>query len=130
MSSLGLLAMVGPEERIVGHALYAPSGDGRAEVAFAIARDYQGHGLATLLLGQLAEVAAAHSIHTFEQREELAAANALQKILYPHSVAAPCDVGALEDILLRVGALAEDHPQSYRNRLQSRDRERIRSTRR
>ena len=63
----GLLATVGwPEERIVGHALYAPSGEGRAEVAFAIAREYQGRGLATMLLGQLAEAAAAHGIHTFE----------------------------------------------------------------
>jgi RimJ/RimL family protein N-acetyltransferase len=66
VSSLGLLALIGPEERLVGHALYAPSGEGRAEVAFAIAHDYQGRGLATLLLGQLAEAAAAHGIHTFE----------------------------------------------------------------
>ena len=64
--SLGLLATVGPDERVVGHALYAPSGEGRAEVAFAIARDRQGQGLASLLLGHLAEVAAAHGIHTFE----------------------------------------------------------------
>jgi acetate---CoA ligase (ADP-forming) len=64
--SLGLLATVGPDDRVVGHALYALSGEGRAEVAFAIARDHQGQGLASLLLGHLAEVAAAHGIHTFE----------------------------------------------------------------
>jgi acetyl coenzyme A synthetase (ADP forming)-like protein len=64
--SLGLLAVAGPEERIVGHALYAPCGEDRAEVGFAIAPDYQGRGLATLLLGLLAEAAAAHGIHTFE----------------------------------------------------------------
>ncbi len=61
------LATVGSPERIVGHALYAPAGDGRAEVAFAIAAEYQGQGLATILLGQLADAAAtaeqyAHSI--------------------------------------------------------------------
>lgn len=64
--SFGLLATVGPDERVVGHALYARSGEGRAEVAFAIARDHQGQGLASLLLGHLAEVASAHGIHTFE----------------------------------------------------------------
>jgi acetyl coenzyme A synthetase (ADP forming)-like protein len=132
--SLGLLATVGPEQGIVGHAFYAPYGDGRAEVAFAIAREYQGRGLATLLLGQLAEAAAGNGIDTFEalvlpenrrmldvfrhsgfpikiqydmdavdvsfptslrpdglarfeQREEVASANALQRVLYPDSVA-------------------------------------------
>lgn len=39
VSSLGLLATVGPEQRVVGHALYVPYGEDRAEVAFAIARD-------------------------------------------------------------------------------------------
>jgi GNAT superfamily N-acetyltransferase len=63
--SLGLVVTAGPEPVIVGHGLYAPCGEGRAEVAFAIARDYQGRGLATLLLGQLAEVAAANGIDTF-----------------------------------------------------------------
>jgi acetyl coenzyme A synthetase (ADP forming)-like protein len=147
VQSLGLVATVGPERRIVGHALYAPYGDGRAEVAFAIAHEYQGRGLATLLLGQLAQAAAANGIDTFEavvlpenprmlevfrqsgfpitsrhsmgtidvsfptsltpgglarfeQREEVASASALQKILYPRSVAVigasrnPAAVGA------------------------------------
>ena len=132
--SLGLLATVGSPERIVGHALYAPSGERRAEVAFAIAAEYQGRGLATILLGQLADAAAANGIDTFEavvltenrrmldvfresgfpvktryewhnveatfptsltpqalarfeQREELAAASALRRVLCPRSVA-------------------------------------------
>src|SRR5438552_3967747 len=138
--SLGLLATVGSPERIVGHALYAPAGEGRAEVAFAIAAEFQGRGLATILLGQLADAAAANGIDTleaivlpenrrmlqvlresgfpiktrydwgnvevtfptsltpqalarFEQREELASASALRRILYPRSVAV---VGASE----------------------------------
>jgi acetate---CoA ligase (ADP-forming) len=134
VNSLGLVASVGPNELIVGHALYASKAEGRAEIAFAIAHEYQDRGLATLLLGQLADAAEAHGIHTFEaavlaenrrmlnvfresgfpiqttyaggtievtfpmslapdtparfeQREELAAAGALTKLLYPGSVA-------------------------------------------
>jgi acetate---CoA ligase (ADP-forming) len=134
VNSLGLVASVGPNELIVGHALYASKAEGRAEIAFAIAHEYQDRGLATLLLGQLADAAEAHGIHTFEavvlaenrrmlnvfresgfpiqttyaggtievtfptslapdtlarfeQREELAAASALKKLLYPGSVA-------------------------------------------
>src|SRR6266542_6150649 len=64
--SYGLVVTVGPDQRIVGHAQYAPTGEGRAEVAFTIAREYQGQGLASTLLGQLAEAAAGNGIHTFE----------------------------------------------------------------
>ena len=60
--TFGLIATVGAEDRIVGHALYAAGRDDRAEVAFAVADDYRGHGLATLLLGHLAEIAAAKGI--------------------------------------------------------------------
>ena len=138
--SVGLLVTVGSPERIVGHALYAPAGEGRAEVAFAISAEYQGRGLATILLGQLSDVAAANGIETmeaivlpenrrmlqvlresgfrlktrydwgnveitfptsvtpqalarFEQREELASASAMRRVLYPRSVAV---VGASE----------------------------------
>src|ERR1051326_8869455 len=52
VTSLGLLATAGPDQRVVGHGLYVPGSLQRAEVAFAIARDYQGHGVATILLGQ------------------------------------------------------------------------------
>lgn len=66
VTSLGLLATAGPDQRVVGHGLYVPGSPQRAEVAFAIARDYQGHGLATILLGQLAEAARRNSVETFE----------------------------------------------------------------
>jgi acetyl coenzyme A synthetase (ADP forming)-like protein len=64
--TVGLLAISGTEERAVGHAFYAGLDQNRAEVAFTIANDFQGRGLATILLGQLAEVAAASGIQVFE----------------------------------------------------------------
>jgi acetyl coenzyme A synthetase (ADP forming)-like protein len=71
--TFGLLACSGAEERVVGHAFYAALDDQRAEVAFTIANDFQGRGLGTILLGQLAEVAAANGIQLFEA--EVVAAN-------------------------------------------------------
>src|ERR1044072_7971422 len=64
--TFGLIALTGLEDRIVGHAFYTAIDEDRAEVAFAIADDFQRRGLATILLGQLAEVAAANSIQVFE----------------------------------------------------------------
>src|SRR5262245_18081538 len=134
LQTFGFVATSGADDRVTAHALYATSGAGRAEVAFAVADDYHGRGLATLLLGQLAEVAVANGIHVFEadvlpsnyrmldvfrqsgfslevratpdalhvtfptsfspaaleafeQREQIAAANALQYFLRPSSVA-------------------------------------------
>jgi acetyl coenzyme A synthetase (ADP forming)-like protein len=62
----GLLATAGQSGRIVAHALYAATGPTTAEVAFAVDDPYQGRGLGTLLLGQLAETAAANGITRFE----------------------------------------------------------------
>jgi acetyl coenzyme A synthetase (ADP forming)-like protein len=71
--TFGLLALSGPEERVVGHAFYAALDERTAEVAFTIADDFQGRGLGTILLGQLAEVAEANNIQMFEA--EVVAAN-------------------------------------------------------
>ena len=71
--TFGLLAFSGAEERVVGHAFYAVIDEHRAEVAFTITNDFQGRGLGTILLGQLAEVAAANGIQVFEA--EVVAAN-------------------------------------------------------
>jgi acetyl coenzyme A synthetase (ADP forming)-like protein len=64
-SRFGLLATTGSGQ-IIGHALYATTKPQVAEVAFAIGESYQGRGLGTLLLGQLAEMAAANGISRFE----------------------------------------------------------------
>jgi acetyl coenzyme A synthetase (ADP forming)-like protein len=66
VSDFGLVATSGPDGRIVGHGMYARTGDERAEVAFTIDDAFRGRGLGTILLGQLAEVAAANGIPVFE----------------------------------------------------------------
>jgi acetyl coenzyme A synthetase (ADP forming)-like protein len=67
--TFGLLALAGLEERVVGHALYVvvEAGD-RAEIGIAVADDYQGRGLGTILLGQLAGAAEARGIRVLEAR--------------------------------------------------------------
>jgi acetate---CoA ligase (ADP-forming) len=64
--AFGLVACSGDEERVVGHAFYVAIDEQRAEVAFTIANIFQGRGLGTILLCQLAEVAAANGIKVFE----------------------------------------------------------------
>jgi acetyl coenzyme A synthetase (ADP forming)-like protein len=60
----GLVAIRGGG-RIVGHGLYVGGPEGRAEVAFAVAEEMQGHGLGTILLAHLAEVASERGYPTF-----------------------------------------------------------------
>ena len=50
----------------VGHSAYFRSSEDGAEVAFAVADELQGHGLGTILLAHLAQVADEHGIATFE----------------------------------------------------------------
>ena len=77
--AFGLVACSGNEERVVGHAFYAAVGEERAEVAFTIANEFQGRGLGSILLGQLAQVAAANGIKIFEA-EVVAANHAMLKV--------------------------------------------------
>lgn len=65
-SRYGLVAVAGAQGEIVGHAMYAEIGPRKAEAALAVADAYQGRGLGTILLGQLAEAAAASGIDVFE----------------------------------------------------------------
>jgi acetyl coenzyme A synthetase (ADP forming)-like protein len=62
----GLVATAGSEGSVIANAMYLKTDAERAEVAFAVADAYQGRGLATLMLGQLAEAAEAAGISTFE----------------------------------------------------------------
>src|SRR6185295_10534356 len=71
--AFGLVACSGDQDRVVGHAFYVVMADERAEVAFTIANEFQGRGLGSILLGQLAQVASANGIEIFEA--EVVAAN-------------------------------------------------------
>ena len=62
----GIVASAGEEHRIVGHAMYVAIAARKAELALAVADAYQGKGLGTILLGQLAEAAAAAGIQVLE----------------------------------------------------------------
>ena len=61
---MDLLALAGP--KVIAHAMYVTTEAGRAEVAFAVDDRYHGQGLATLMLGQLADAASSAGIDTFE----------------------------------------------------------------
>ena len=102
--TFGLVALSGPESRIVGHAFYAGLDEQRAEVAFTIADDFQGRGLGTILLGQLAEVAEANGIQTFEA-EVVAANHAMIKVFRESGF--PIEVNA------RAGQLHVTFPTSF-----------------
>lgn len=60
VGATGLVALVAGE--VVGHAVLAPAGEGRGEVAFEVAADWRHHGVATALLAQLLAVAAGQGL--------------------------------------------------------------------
>jgi acetate---CoA ligase (ADP-forming) len=62
----GIVALAGVRQEIVGHAMYVAIGAGSAELALAVADTYQGRGLGTILLGQLAEAASEAGIQVLE----------------------------------------------------------------
>ena len=61
-----LVATTGPEHTIVAHGAYIRIDADRAEVAFVVTDAWQGHGIATILLGELAAVAKEHGIVVFK----------------------------------------------------------------
>jgi acetate---CoA ligase (ADP-forming) len=65
-SSYGLVALAGTKAEVVGHAMYVETEPRKAEMALAVADAYQGRGLGTILLGQLAEAAATAGFDLFE----------------------------------------------------------------
>jgi acetyl coenzyme A synthetase (ADP forming)-like protein len=60
-----LVATTGPQQEIVGHGAYIRIDAERAEVAFVVADRWQGQGIATIMLGQLAAAAREHGISVF-----------------------------------------------------------------
>ena len=65
VDAYGVIALAGPEERVVGHACWVREGPDTAEIAFATADELQGQGLATTLLAHLAEAAVEQGVSTF-----------------------------------------------------------------
>lgn len=65
-TSYGIVAIAGAQPQIVGHAMYVQIEARKAELALAVADAYQGRGLGTILLGQLAEAAAAAGLDMLE----------------------------------------------------------------
>ena len=65
-SRYGIIALGGGHGGIVGHAMYVTIEHDKAELALAIADQYQGRGLGTILLGQLAQAAAAAGVSVLE----------------------------------------------------------------
>jgi acetyl coenzyme A synthetase (ADP forming)-like protein len=65
-ASYGIVAVAGAKPQIVGHAMYVQIEPRKAELALAVADAYQGRGLGTILLGQLAEAAAASGLDILE----------------------------------------------------------------
>jgi acetyl coenzyme A synthetase (ADP forming)-like protein len=65
-STYGLVAVAGAAAQIVGHAMYVEIQPRKAELALAVADAYQGRGLGTILLGQLAEAAAEAGLDVLE----------------------------------------------------------------
>jgi acetyl coenzyme A synthetase (ADP forming)-like protein len=90
--AFGLIACSGDDSRVVGHGFYVVIEDQRAEVAFTIANDFQGRGLGTILLSQLAEVAAANGIKIFEA-EVIASNHAMLQVFRASGF--PLEVSAL-----------------------------------
>ncbi len=60
----GVVALAGDPEHIVGHALYVRDLPRSAEVAFEVAEPWHGRGVGTVLLGAVAQRAAADGIDT------------------------------------------------------------------
>ena len=64
-NGLSLVALRGPEGTVVGHGTYIAGPPDQAEIAFAVADAWHGHGIATILLAHLAHAASAEGIETF-----------------------------------------------------------------
>ena len=64
----GLIALTGADGHVVAHAGYQREREdpSRAEIALAVADAYQGRGLGTLLLGELAQVASTTGVAVFD----------------------------------------------------------------
>lgn len=101
--AFGLIAC-SADGAVVGHAFYAVIDAQRAEVAFTIANEFQGRGLGSILLCQLADIASSNGITEFEA-EVVAANHAMLKVFRASGF--PLDVTA------QIGQLRVVFPTSF-----------------
>jgi len=67
MPGAGQFALLATREgKVIGHAIYVATFPGKADAAVVVADAYQGKGLGTILLGQLAEAAVTAGISVLE----------------------------------------------------------------
>ena len=106
----GIVALAGADQSIVGHAMYAAIERGKAELALAVADAYQGKGLGTILLGQLAEAASDAGIQVLEavvRPENHRMLDVLRESGFPiHSRSEPGEIHAEMPTQLTAEALA------------------------
>jgi GNAT superfamily N-acetyltransferase len=106
-----LVVLHGEPEVIVGHGFYAVTGPAHAEVAFAVADELQGHGLGTILLGQLAQAAVGLPPLTGADAERMLSGLVSFPPLEGYRGGSRVDMAALKGLLLQLSALAEDLPE-------------------
>ena len=93
----GLIVTTGAEERVVAHAVFEVERPDRAEVAFAVADEMQGRGLATVLIAHLAQVASARGVthlHRDRAAREPAHDQRLPRVRASRSTCAPRRTGS------------------------------------
>ena len=122
----GLVAVAGEPSVVVAHAMCSRPTYGAAEVAFAVAGDWQGRGLATLLLAHVAAEARVRGIETFtaivlpaahvvEAAGACGRAGAVPRgdirVLAGYRGAPGADLRAVADVLQRLAAMAAAHSE-------------------
>jgi RimJ/RimL family protein N-acetyltransferase len=112
----GLVATVDSDPAIVAHGVYVRENADCAEVAFVVADALHGHGVATILLGQLAAGAEAHGISILTavvlpyNHRMLEVFRDSGFTVEQHVASGEIHV-RLHDLSLRRDALAEVHPE-------------------
>jgi len=117
-SRYGLVATTGIDHEVVGHGSYSRIDEEHAEVAFAIADQVQGHGLGTILLAHLAEVADANGISIFHA-EVLPENHAMADVFRESGFAVKTSTKPGVVVFEFPAALSEDAVERFERREQS-----------
>ncbi len=113
-----LIATTGQDHMVVAHGAYVRTGPHSAEVAFTVADEWQGHGIATIMLGHLASAAEERGITLFTA--EVLPAN-------HHMIQMFRDSGYVVDIHSADGTIHVEFPTSRSERTRERFEQREQS---